>query len=329
MRITSKMMTNRYLQDANRNLNNLQTLTNQLTTGKEISKPSDNPYKVARSMQLTTDINTNKQYNENIKDTINWLDSTDEALSQVTKVVQRIRTLMVSAGNAGYGSDERTAICDEVNERISELSQILNTNFDGKYIFGGTKTSSTPTDVVVDAYGNKRKIYVDKDGKELKTDGTDDYSNSILSMIGSTLTSEVSQGVEMAYNVNAKDILSFKSTDGTQVDFIGLLSEIAYNLGSADENDSSKIANENLDDLDKVIQNLLKIRAEVGAKQNRMESAKSKNEDENYNMTDILSKTEDVDFTEKTIQYSVAQTVYQAALQVSAQILPTTLLDYL
>ena len=60
-----------------------------------------------------------------------------------------------------------------------------------------------------------------------------------------------------------------------------------------------------------------------------MESAKSKNEDENYNMTDILSKTEDVDFTEKTIQYSVAQTVYQAALQVSAQILPTTLLDYL
>ena len=329
MRITSKMMTNRYLQDANRNLNNLQTLTNQLTTGKEISKPSDNPYKVARSMQLTTDINTNKQYNENIKDTINWLDSTDEALSQVTKVVQRIRTLMVSAGNAGYGSDERTAICDEVNERISELSQILNTNFDGKYIFGGTKTSSTPTDVVVDAYGNKRIIYVDKDGKELKTDGTDDYSNSILSMIGSTLTSEVSQGVEMAYNVNAKDILSFKSTDGTQVDFIGLLSEIAYNLGSADENDSSKIANENLDDLDKVIQNLLKIRAEVGAKQNRMESAKSKNEDENYNMTDILSKTEDVDFTEKTIQYSVAQTVYQAALQVSAQILPTTLLDYL
>lgn len=329
MRITSKMMTNRYLQDANRNLNNLQTLTNQLTTGKEISKPSDNPYKVARSMQLTTDINTNKQYNENIKDTINWLDSTDEALSQVTKVVQRIRTLMVSAGNAGYGSDERTAICDEVNERISELSQILNTNFDGKYIFGGTKTSSTPTDVVVDAYGNNRIIYVDKDGKELKTDGSDDYSNSILSMIGSTLTSEVSQGVEMSYNVNAKDILSFKSTDGTQVDFIGLLSEIAYNLGSADENDSSKIANENLDDLDKVIQNLLKIRAEVGAKQNRMESAKSKNEDENYNMTDILSKTEDVDFTEKTIQYSVAQTVYQAALQVSAQILPTTLLDYL
>ena len=173
------------------------------------------------------------------------------------------------------------------------------------------------------------KKEVDKAIKELKTDGTDDYSNSILSMIGSTLTSEVSQGVEMAYNVNAKDILSFKSTDGTQVDFIGLLSEIAYNLGSADENDSSKIANENLDDLDKVIQNLLKIRAEVGAKQNRMESAKSKNEDENYNMTDILSKTEDVDFTEKTIQYSVAQTVYQAALQVSAQILPTTLLDYL
>lgn len=329
MRITNKMMTNRYLMNSNRNLSNLQTINNQLTAGKEINRPSDNPYKVARSMQLTTDINTNKQYNENIKDTINWLDSTDEALSQITNVVQRVRTLMVSAGNAAYGSDERVAIADEVNERIAELSQILNTNFDGKYIFGGAKTASTPTDVVKDANGNNKIVFVDKKGTELKTDGTDDYSNNILNMIGSKLTSEVSQGVNMEYNVNAMDILSFNSSDGTTVNLSDLLSEIVFNLNSADETDSEKLVNENLENIDKVVQNLLKIRAEVGAKQNRMESAKDKNEDENYNMTDILSKTEDIDFTEKIIEYSTAQTIYQAALQVSAQILPNTLLDYL
>ena len=60
-----------------------------------------------------------------------------------------------------------------------------------------------------------------------------------------------------------------------------------------------------------------------------MDSAQTKNEDENYNMTDILSKTEDIDFTEKTIEFTIAQTVYQASLQICAQVLPKSLLDYL
>ena len=329
MRVTSKMMTNRYLRDANTNLNNLQKLTNQLTSGKEISRPSDNPYKVARSMQLNTSISTNKQYNENIKDTLNWLDSTDEALSQVSSTLERIRTLMVSAGNAAYGTDERNAIANEVNERIGELSQILNTSFDGKYIFGGTKTTSTPVNVVQDNNGNNKLVFVDKNGQELELNSEDKYTQNQLNMINSKLTSEISQGVSIEYNINSMELLVFKDSDGNTQNTMNLLSDIITNLTSSDDTDAEKITGENLNDLDKVIQNVLKARAEVGAKQNRMESAEAKNEEANLNMTDILSKTEDIDFTEKMIQYSTAQTVYQAALQVSAKILPSTLLDYL
>ena len=142
MRVTNRMLTNNYLRDMRTNLNNLSTINRQLSSGKELRRPSDNPFKVARSMQLHTDINTNTQYNENIKDTINWLDTTDTALSQATNVFQRVRELMVSSGNAAYGDDEKKAISDELNEKVAELSQILNTNFDGKYIFGGTKATS-------------------------------------------------------------------------------------------------------------------------------------------------------------------------------------------
>ena len=115
MRVTNRMLANNYLRNMNKNLTNMQALNRQLSTGKEISRPSDNPYKTARSMQLNTDISTNKQYNENIKDTINWLDSTDQALYQATNTMQRIRELLVSSGNAAYGSDERNAIADEMN----------------------------------------------------------------------------------------------------------------------------------------------------------------------------------------------------------------------
>lgn len=330
MRITNKMMANNYLRDMSNNLNNMQNLNNQLSSGKEIRRPSDNPYKVARSMQLNTDINANKQYNENIKDTTNWLDTTDESLSQVTNVIQRVRELMVSSGNAAYGSAERGAISNEINERISELTQILNSNFDGKYIFGGTKSSSKPLDVSKNVLTGANDIkFIDKSGAELALDSTDTNVKLQLGMIGTKLKTEISHGVEMEYSVNALDILKFKNVDGNEVNVINLFKDINKNLKSTDTVENDKIINKNLSDIDSVVSNLLKIRAEVGAKQNRMESAETKNEDENYNMTDILSKTEDIDFTNKTIEFSMAQTVYQASLQVSSKVLPKTLLDYL
>lgn len=330
MRITSGMMKNNYLNGMTTNLNNMQTLNKQLTSGKEISRPSDNPYKVARSMQLNTDINTNKQYNENIKDTINWLNTTDTALGQVTNVIQRVRELMVSSGNASYGSNEQKAISDEINQRIEEVAQILNSNFDGKYVFGGTKTSSKPLGSDIDGItGNTYLYFVDKSGNKLDLEDTSTYTKNQLEMLGTKMNIEISQGVEMEYNVTAKEVLICKNDNGKQVNLMNLLSNITSNLKSSNSSDRVKVVGENLADIDIVVSNLLKLRAEVGAKQNRMDSAQTKNEDENYNMTDILSKTEDIDFTEKTIEFTVAQTVYQASLQICAQVLPKSLLDYL
>ena len=164
MRVTNQMMSTTYLKDLNKNLNNLNTLNKQLTTGKEISKPSDNPFKTARIMQMYSDISANKQYNENIKDTINWLDTTDVALEQIGNSAQRIRELMVSAGNASYGSDEKNALKEEINEKINEIAQVLNTNYDGKYIFGGTKSLSKPVGVEKDSNGNNILVFKDDNG---------------------------------------------------------------------------------------------------------------------------------------------------------------------
>ncbi len=75
--------------------------------------------------------------------------------------------------------------------------------------------------------------------------------------------------------------------------------------------------------------NVLKLRSEVGAKQNRMESAEARNTDANFNMTEILSTTEDIDITEKAMEYATMQTIYMASLQTSAKVLQPSLLDYL
>jgi flagellar hook-associated protein 3 FlgL len=334
MRVTNKMLSHSFLRDMSTNLKNMQTLQQQMTSGKEIRKPSDDPFKVARAMQLHTDINKNKQYNENIKDTTNWLDTTDTALGQAGNVLQRVRELLVSAGNASYGPNERKAIKDEINQKVGELSQIVNTNFDGKYVFGGSRGTTKPLDAVKDDITkNINLVYFGRDEKPLDPSdplsGTSDADE--IRMIGEKIEVEIAQGVSMEYNVSASDILQFDKTnaDGTvtKVDLIAAFKNITDHLDKTE--DVAKLNGEDLIAITDTINNLLKIRSEVGAKQNRMESALDKNTEENFNMTEILAKTEDIDITEKTMEYATMQTVYVASLQTSAKVIQPSLLDYL
>lgn len=337
MRVTNTMISNRYLSDVNKNLNNMQKITQQMTSGNLVNRPSDDPYITLRSMQIDSSTSSNKQYNSNIKDVYNWLDTTDGALSEINDSIGRIRELMVSSGNIAYDSDQRQTIADEINQKVNEISQILNTSFDGRYLFGGTRVNSTPTSVKTE--NGNQVLYLASD----QTDANGNYlplneTDNQYKMVQSKLNTEVSRGVTLDYSISATDFLKFdyveldKATNQMvtkKMDVSTLFKNITDNLVSGNKDDYDKVVNENLDSIDKVVTNLLTLRSEVGAKQNRMDSAKSINEDENLNLTDILSKTMDTDYTQKSIEYSMAQTVYQATLQVSGQILPLTILDYI
>lgn len=219
MRITNKMMSNSFLADMNVNLNHMKRKQEQLDTGKEFKRPSDSPFKAARSMQIYSEIYANEQYNTNINHTINWLDTTDSALDNLGKSLSRIRELMVSAGNGTYDKDELKAVKDEISEKVNEISQILNTSFDGKYIFGGT-------------HGDKKPTTVDENGELIS--GT----------IGDNLKVEISSGVVIEYSVNANEFLNFKNQTledknkkAVKLDANGNTLRVNNNLHLIDESD--------------------------------------------------------------------------------------------
>ncbi|NEZ45863.1 flagellar hook-associated protein 3 [Clostridium niameyense] len=388
MRITNKMMSDTFLSDMNSNLEKLNTLEKQRDTGKNFSKPSDDPANVIRSMQLHTGIGVNKQYNKNINTTINWLDVTDTALGQLGDQLGKIEEKLVSAGSPGYGPTERKAIKDELNEVIGNISQILNTSFDGRYIFAGTRVTSKPTDVTKDAKGNTRLVYVNKLGKnpldnlniaEQQAMGnltiTKDTTGNIkdikdesgklnITLKGKDVTiqgvtskkevnmnleevmdytslkeklkAETSQGVVMDYNVNVTEIMNFEN-GGVDSTIPELLQKIINHLdgnnddGTPGDKDINykELFNGDLESIQQATNNLLKIRSEVGAKQNRMDAAQKMNKESNFNMTEILSHTEDINLVEKTMEFAVLQSVYISSLQTSAKVLQPTLMDYL
>ncbi len=308
MRITHGVMVNNFLSDMDNNLNTLNKLQRQANTGKVFSKPSDDPFRVSRAMQMYAQINGNKQYNRNIKDVINWMDTTDTALNQITECLQRVEELIVSAGNATYGTEEFLAIKEEINERVAEYGQILNTTFDGKYVFGGKDAMSKPINITSPP-GGDNSIAI----------------NGNKTLINQTLEIEISMGVRVEYTVNAVDLLEF-SDGGTPKDVKGIFDNILDNLNNGNKSD---LLEKNLGDVQKTLNNVLAVRAKVGTMQNRMESAKKLNEAENFNLTEILSSNEDVDVVEKAMEIGAAQTVYMASLQTSSKVLQPTILDFL
>lgn len=330
-RITNSMLVANYLNNMSRNLGNMSTLQNQLSSGNAITRASDNPATATRIMQLNSEIAANKQYNANIKDVTNWLDTTDTALSEAGNVFSRIRELMVKAGNGSYGTDELSNIKDEVVQKVAQLGDILNSSFDGNYIFGGTKSTSKAVVAGTDGSIN----YLDKNGIAFSsnsgtlTPATTDTTNA-YNQIKDSLKAEISTGVTVDYNQTATNILEFTDTDtGTVVNVSTVLQKIVSDLNNPTSTNLSDLTGQQLTNMDYITKNLLKCRSTVGAMQNRMDSAQSTNEDQNYNMTSILSEVGDVDYTQKTMEYSVSQTVYTASLQVSGKVLTKTLLDYL
>ncbi|KEJ02835.1 flagellin [Clostridium botulinum A2B3 87] len=319
MRITNKMMANSFMTDMNNNLENLNRINQQSSSGKNFSKPSHNPAGVIRSMQLHTGIDANEQYNKNISNVINWLDVTDTALDQIGKQLGKIRDKLEEAGNAGYGETERKALKDEVNGIIASMSQTLNTNFDGKYVFSGTRVTGKPTGIQKDGTTKNNSIdYINKDGSMPLDPAGDEYKQ-----MNGKLKAEISEGVVMEYNVTATEVLQ------GDVDLRKLLENIVNHLDSDDPKEINKLYGEDLGNIDKALDNVLRIRAEVGAKQNRMEAAKEMNKETNFNMTEILSNIEDVNYAEKHMEFAVLQAVYISSLQTSAKILQPTLMDYL
>lgn len=148
MRITNNMLMRTMMQNINTNLGRLEKLQQQMSTGKKIQAPSDDPIVAARALKLRTDVSEIEQYKKNVEDAMSWLDVTETAIASLSDIVQRARELAVQASNDGVLAEEdRLSIKAEISQLKSSLIEIGNTAYAGRYIFGGYSTDKPPFEI--------------------------------------------------------------------------------------------------------------------------------------------------------------------------------------
>ncbi|MBB3225605.1 flagellar hook-associated protein 3 FlgL [Luteibacter sp. Sphag1AF] len=117
----------------------------QISSGKAIQTPSDNPAGAARALDISHASAQNDQYTSNMQSATTRLSVEESTLSSANDILDRIRTLALQANNGTQTDESRGSIATEMKQNLQQLVALANTkDSQGEYIFAGSKTLTQP-----------------------------------------------------------------------------------------------------------------------------------------------------------------------------------------
>lgn len=146
-RVTSQALQNSVLSNIFRITDELARAQIEISSGKRILKPSDDPSGLRTSLSLRTSISQTNQFIRNIDNGGIFIQSADAALQSVGLGLTRANELAIGALGGAATSETRGFAAQEIGQIISQVLEAGNTQVKNQYIFGGSKTRTTPFEV--------------------------------------------------------------------------------------------------------------------------------------------------------------------------------------
>jgi flagellar hook-associated protein 3 FlgL len=143
MRITENTYTQKFLLNVNRSRVRMSTLQDQLSTGKRVLNPSDDPEAANRILRVKKSIEQNAQYTANVGDGHAMMTATEHALNKFGDLMVEAKEIL-SKARSGSRTPDLATFADQIDQMLTDAVQTANTKFNGKYLFGGTQTTDPP-----------------------------------------------------------------------------------------------------------------------------------------------------------------------------------------
>jgi flagellar hook-associated protein 3 FlgL len=292
IRVTERSIATNVLANLQGNISKLGDLQNRLSSGKQLTKPSDAPGDAVLAMQYRSDVTSLQQYSRNADDGVAWLNTADTALTSAVEQVNRAKELVLSGMSSGSGGsqDARNAIALEMDNIRESVLNLANTQYLDRPVFGGTTTGQI-------AY-NDDGTYAGDNGQVLRT---------------------VSPSAKIRVDTSGDEVFG---TGNNQV--FDLLKKISDDL----RNDPTQLE----DDLGKLNQATTTMQAglsSVGARVNRLTQLQNYADSRVIDLNSQVSSVEDIDLPKTITELTLQQTAYQAALAATAKVVQPSLVDFL
>ncbi|MEA4882363.1 MAG: flagellar hook-associated protein FlgL [Clostridia bacterium] len=297
MRITNNVMIERSIRNINSAFQRYQMMQEQVGSGRRINRLSDDPHGAAKAVRLRSALRGADQHKKNAENASTEITAYDDTLDKIGNILNRTRELVVRAGTDSVTPTERQAIAVEVGQLFEEVVQSANSMHNGQYMFAGHQGMEPPFEVL----GNPPTgvIYRGDAGKN---------------------TVEVGPGVVLSPNLTGDEVF---------VNGVNLFDTFLTVENHLKNDNVQGLSGSDLSAVDAAMDKVLRFRAELGGKGNRLELVINRLDSDKVSLTELLSKTEGVDFTEAVMRLSEQEIVYHAALAAASKSVQSGLLQYL
>jgi flagellar hook-associated protein 3 FlgL len=304
MRVTEQTNAALLLQGIDQYQSTINTLNQQLATGMKVNEPSDDPVATGAIMRTNTYI---ADLNEDIS-VINTAQSVSQAASTAmgnsTSILSNVQTAATAAANGTESASQLQALGTQVNQDLESLVQDANSQFEGNYLFSGTKTNTAPIAVTRDAQGNIQDITYE---------GSD---TDVMYPVGQGRSSPASVTAQAAY----MNVLTA----------VKQLRDDLNNTQGLSSQDQQKAISNDLNAVTTAQSSFTAQAAEVGSYQSLLTSLSSQMQTSLTNAQATLANYQDANTAQLSVELQSAQTAYQAIVSSEAkQMQQSDLFSYL
>ncbi|MCW2984224.1 MAG: flgL [Conexibacter sp.] len=313
MRVTNNMVSDRVIADLQARYAALANTQLQISTGRRVNAPSDDPTAAAQERLRESELSGIKASQDSVAGVQTRLTSMESSMESIRSVLSRANELALTGASGSYSQADRNTIANEIDQLVKSVKDAVNVKVGDDYVFSGTKSDTAPYSTATgDAYQGDAGA-VTRDGGA----GVTLQNNPSFTGIGGTtqpLTADAILGNGSA------------AGDGKVLD---ALTQLAAHLRGGTPADLQAIQTT---DLQAIKANQTAVSTAVsalGAMGNRATAALSRLGDLEDGTTQSIDDLTGVDLAKAITDYSSQSAAYQASLKVGAQIIQPSLLQFL
>lgn len=300
-RITTEMASASTLNNINSALQSLQRSSDELSSGKRILEPSDDPYGTSHVIDLESQIEGLGSYGKAVSDGVAWNQASEGAMGNINEILQHVRELLIEASNGTNNKGDLENIGGEITQLTEAIKQDANTQYAGQYVFSGTDTTTPPYQA----------------GAEDEFQGN---AEAVLRSIGPGAT------VQISTNLSAVLGDGQGAEDGKLLD---VLRTISQHLNEGTPESRAQLNTTDLKALEGGMEALVQVQAVSGSTTNQLHTAAARIESLEDSLNKAVSDTANANIPQVSIEYANEQAAYEAALRAGATIIQESLLNFL
>ncbi|RPH20885.1 flagellar hook-filament junction protein FlgL [Buttiauxella warmboldiae] len=303
MRISTAMMYQQNMRGVTNSQSEWLRYGEQMSTGKRVTKPSDDPIAASQAVVLSQAQAQNSQYALARTFATQKVSLEENVLGQVTTAIQSAQEKVVYANNGTLSDDDRASLATDLEGIRHQLLNLANsTDGNGRYIFAGYKTESAPFSGgagSITYQGGATAVSQSVDAARIMTIGH--TGSEIFESLTSNAVPEPGNGIQEKSLFNMLD----SAIETLRTPAAGLDDAQKANLTAAIDKTNRGLKNS--------LNNVLTVRAELGTQLSELDKLDELGRDRGLGQAQQMSDLVDVDWNSAISSYVMQQAALQAS----------------